>query len=89
MENYKCKLCSEISENLVKCLNCQVNFCKKHINSEYTCPFCNCFPFNYKENTEFRNPILDLNYKYKCILCEFIGDKNSFWTHLTENIKKQ
>ena len=89
MENYKCRICSEISESSVTCLKCQKSLCKKHFNSDNICPCCNCFPFKYKENPILRNPILDPNSIYKCNLCPFKGDKNAFWIHLIENHKEE
>ena len=89
MENYKCRICSEISESSVTCLKCQKIICKKHFNSDNICPCCKCFPFKYKENTIIRNPNLDLNSMFKCIICGFKGDKNAFWIHLIENHKDE
>ena len=64
MENYKCSICSEISESSVTCLDCQKIICKKHFNSDNYCPCCRKFPFKYEENTILRIPILDTNCIY-------------------------
>ena len=87
MENYKCSICSEISESSVTCLDCEKIICKKHFNSDNYCPCCRKFPFKYKENTKLT--ILDTNCIYICNICGFKGDKNTFWTHLTENHKEE
>ncbi len=81
-ECYECRACQEPYENPVKCPNCKEDLCRKHIDSENRCPFCDYFPF-FKEKP---NP----DSIYKCILCNGNEkDKNSFWVHLMEKHKEE
>ena len=53
-ECYECRACLEPYENPVKCPNCKEDLCRKHIDSENRCPFCDYFPFfKEKPNPEF------------------------------------
>ena len=91
MENYQCELCLEKYENPVQCLNCKGKFCSKHVNSYNKCPKCECFPFNYKENTIIDTSTLNFDSKYKCNVCGngFGEDKNEFLLHIIDEHKDE
>ena len=80
MENYQCDVCYERYEDPVQCLKCKANFCQKHIiNSDNSCPSCNCYPFNFKDNTIINISNINFDSKYICTVCRFgTGDKNTF-----------
>ena len=89
MENYQCELCLE--RYVVQCLNCKGKFCSKHIKSEDKCPKCECYPFNYKENTMINTSTLNFDSRYKCNVCGnvFGGDKNAFLLHIIDKHKDE
>ena len=90
METFECQICLQRFEDPVECLNCNNNICKKHaINIINGCPICRCFPFNYRDNIWLKRTLLNLDSLFRCILCKYEGDKNSFWSHLINNHKDE
>ena len=88
---FNCDICSNIFKNPIECTNCHTNFCKAHLNSSNECPNCR------KKSNYFKNGWLLNNLKLyeieekkkkslikKCSLCDFEGEKDSFWVHLIE-----
>ena len=90
MENFECSICLEKFDNPIECTNCHNNFCRKHIKDfRNTCPICKSCPFSFRENIWLSRTIANIDYSYKCSLCTYEGDKNSFWSHLIENHKNE
>ena len=88
MNNFECPICYKKFDDPIECLQCHNNFCKNHLPQfNNKCPMCNTCPFRYMENTWLRRIVMNINF-YKCILCGFEGDVDSFWSHLIESHKK-
>ena len=90
MENFECSICYEKFDEPVECLNCNNNFCKKHVKGfKNGCPLCKNKPFEYRENIWLSRTISNMDFSYKCTECGYEGDQNSFWSHLIESHKKE
>ena len=90
MENFECSICCEIFDKPVECLKCYNNFCKKHVEGfKNVCPLCKNKPFNYRENVWLSRTISNMDLSFKCTICGYEGDKNSFWSHLIESHKNE
>ena len=90
MESFECSICFEKFDKPIECVDCHNNFCRKHVEGfRNTCPFCKISPFNFRENIWLSRTIANIDYSYKCSLCEYEGDKISFWSHLIENHKNE
>lgn len=90
MENFECSICLEKFDDPIECVKCHNNFCRKHVKGfKNTCPICKINPFNFRENIWLSRTLSNIDYSYKCSLCTYEGDKNSFWSHLIENHKNE
>ena len=90
MKSFECSICSTQFKDPVECLKCSNNFCKVHIsNFNNRCPLCHNTPFIYRENVWLKRTLLNLNDFYKCSICQFEGDYDSFWSHLIESHKNE
>lgn len=90
MENFECSICLEKFEEPIECVTCNNNFCKKHVKGfKNTCPICKESPFNFRDNIWLSRTIANIDYSFKCSLCTYVGDKNSFWSHLIESHKNE
>lgn len=90
MKSFECSICSTQFKDPVECLKCSNNFCKLHIsNFNNRCPLCHNTPFIYRENVWLKRTLLNLNDFYKCSICQFEGDYDSFWSHLIESHKNE
>lgn len=90
MKNYECSFCNILLEDPVECIKCQNNFCQMHIaylNDK--CPICNVIPFKCRKNVWLKKRIEKRDFSYKCNICEYEGDQNSFLEHLVENHKNE
>lgn len=91
---FNCEKCDKTFNNPIICSNCQFTFCKNHLNEQNKCPSC-------KQNSNFYTNgwLLQAIKEYKneekmkkerlkkCTLCDYEGEKDSFWVHLIEEHK--
>ena len=85
MESFECSICLQKFEDPIECLACHNNFCRKDVQGFINiCPICKKSPFNFRENIWLSRTIANIDYSFKCLLCAYEGDKNSFWSHLIE-----
>ena len=90
MENFECSICFETFHEPIECLTCHNNFCRKHFEGyKNECPICKTSPFKSTENLWLKNQIEKLEFIYRCSICDFKGDKNSFWSHLIDYHKDE
>ena len=88
MENFECPICIERFIDPIECLNCNNNFCRKHIKGfNNVCPLCKKSPFKFRDNIWLSRAISNITFSYKCSLCGFEGNENLFWSHLIEEHK--
>ena len=90
MESFECSICLEKFKDPIECLACHNNFCRKHVEGfKNICPICKKSPFNFRENIWLSRTLANIDYSFKCSLCLYEGDKNSFWSHLIESHKNE
>ena len=94
-----CQYCFNFLKNPIQCNNCEIIFCKEHINNFNKCPRCNNSPFNpieiYKskkileeyKREKSKNKIFYEEDIVKCTLCGFEERSSYFCYHLIENHK--
>lgn len=99
--DFTCQICLDILKNPIECNKCHVNFCKEHINTFYSCPYCNVSPFsgninlgitkllNKFENDRINEEIKKDENKIKCTICSFESEPIFFCFHLVEEHKKE
>lgn len=86
--------CGKRFKNPVICQNCNNTFCKEHLKGKNKCPRCKKISnfsydkwlnkcLNYLEKEEEKKKKL----LKKCLLCDYEGEKDSFWVHLMETHK--
>ena len=90
MESIACKICNKKYDDPVECLKCNNNFCRKHVEGLINrCPICKNKPFEFRENIWLSRVVSNIDFSFKCTECGYMGDKNSFWSHLIESHKNE
>ena len=64
----ECKVCFELVENAVHCVQCQQFLCERHVAEVNDCPFCNAVPFQVEIDHSIRRLVDQLLDE-----CQFCG----------------
>lgn len=77
---FECRVCYELVENAVHCLQCKHFLCERHTNEVYDCPFCRAAPFKVEIDHTARRLVDEL--PVECQFCRQQIKKGDFSVHV-------